>query len=154
MSVYVCACGQLPMCVGVLSTAVEVLIWSSPLLAVKILLQVFIIASVWNSGSVVCVCVLHGRWSVEGLCVWRDGGSDVGGSTGGHRGLVCFPQASPQPMAQCTLGNGEAYWSWLVPAGSQIEFWQAGETISQRDPPLPPHTPVPGTMAKAGERAF
>jgi len=149
------ACVHVFMWVGVLECPAqmcEVLIWSRLLADVKILLQVFIIASVWNSGSVVCAARVGGV--MECLRVWRDSGrwADGGGCLPSL--TLCFPPASPRPVAHCTLGNGEAYWSWLVPAGSQIEFWQAGETSSQRDPPLPPHTPVLGTMGNAGEGLF
>lgn len=111
-----------------------------------------IIASVYYCFSVKqCECC---------VCVWRD-------SSGVRRCVcvycggpllsppLCFPPASPRPVAHCTLGKRESYWSWLVPAGSQIEFWQAGETSSQRDlPASPPRTPVSGTMGKAGEGLF
>lgn len=109
MSVYVCACGQLPMCVGVLSTAVEVLIWSRPLLAVKILLQVFIIASVWNSGSVVCVCcTAAGVWRVcvcEGMVVVM---LVVVVLRGGGAGVLCVshrPAPSLWPSAPWVMGR-------------------------------------------------
>lgn len=52
---------------------------------------------------------------------------------------LCSHRPAPSE-ARCIVGSGEAYWSWLVPAESQIEFWQAGETGSQRERP-PPHTP-------------
>lgn len=101
--------------------------------AEKILLQVFIIASVLHSGSV-CVRVEVVLVMVE-VCIG-------GGST-----LLCFPPASPsQPLSHCTLGNRESHWGWLVPAESQIEFWQAGETRSQRDPPPPPQWAKQGSV--------
>lgn len=114
MICHVCTCAQerpLQLC--------EVQIWCRPLAAVKILLQVFIIAWVWNSGSVVCAARLGGVMECLHVC-WGSGGWV------GEVGVLSllpplrFPPASPQIVAHCTLGNGEAYWSWLVPAVSQI----------------------------------
>lgn len=83
------------------------------------------------TGVCVCKCVCM-NWECVSVCVcWV-------GVISPSLCLCLFcshrPTLSPLPGPQCRLGNGEAYWSWLVLAGSQIEFWQAGETSSQRDP--------------------
>lgn len=108
-------------------------IWGWLLLAVKILLQVFIITALRDSGSVVCRAGQRKR-GVDQECVR------------GRRGFYAHSFCSHRPApseARCIVGSGEAYWSWLVPAESQIEFWQAGETGSQRERPPSSSTPLP-----------
>lgn len=121
-------------------------IWGRLLLAVKILLQVFIITALRDSGSVVC------------RAGQRKGGVDqecVRGRRGFYAHSFCSHRPAPSE-AWCIVGSGEAYWSWLVPAESQIEFWQAGETGSQRERP-PPHThpcPLQQTIEAAWQELF
>ncbi len=68
---------------------------------------------------------------------------------------LCSHRPAPSE-ARCILGSGEAYWSWLVPAESQIEFWQAGETGSQRErpPPHAPSCPLQQTIEAAWQELF
>lgn len=128
-STWICVCVQ-GKCPPQLCGAV---IWGRLLLAVKILLQVFIITALRDSGSVVCRA---GQWKVgvDQEC--------VRGRRFFYAHSLCSHRPAPSE-ARCIVGSGEAYWSWLVPAESQIEFWQAGETGSQRERPPSSRTPLP-----------
>lgn len=94
-----------------------------------------------------CKCLLLLQCYTVGAWVWARGGMVVVVVVvmGGLLPSLCFPSTSPRPVAHCTMGNRDSFWSWLVPAGSQIEFWQAGETSSQRDLPPTQHTHFPHT---------